>query len=466
MISGTSRLEFVTTLHVAVLGVFATWAFGGGAVWAAMTICLIGSLAPVITIFALNERHATGRFSWNTLLPLWPLLGFNVLVLLGTLQPSLRIATIEGANVYVPRAELSNWPSSARPDLALRQLWLIDAIVLSCFNLLLVVRSKKTLRNLLIALTINALSLATFGSIQKFINASGLFFGSIASPNTSFFASFIYHNHWGAYVVLMLAVCIGLLFNLRPWSGHRDFWHSPALAAVTAIFFLAVTIPLSASRSCSILAIVLFTAALIHGVRRVIRHHQSEGKSTTGPTAALILALAIASGAIIELSRDTITTRIADTKTQIAAMQAIGSLGGRSELYGDTWHMAKLQPWFGWGLGSYGTIFSFYNTQTSPIDKLPIYYEDAHSDWLQLFAETGAIGTILCLVFLLSPLFLIRRFNALTSLPRYLFGGCGLILLYALIEFPFGNPAVTLSFWTCYFCAIRWTLLEQRERTG
>jgi O-antigen ligase len=127
--------------------------------------------------------------------------------------------------------------------------------------------------------------------------------------------------------------------------------------------------------------------------------------------------------------------------------------------------MANDRLWFGWGLGSYGTVFSLYNTQHAS-DNLPQHYEDAHSDWLQLLAETGAIGTFFSLMLLTAPLFLLRRLKKTTSLPRCLFAGCGLILLYAWVEFPFGNSAVTLAFWTCYFCAVRWAQLESHEPAG
>jgi O-antigen ligase len=461
--STASRLEIATVLHVALLGVFATWAFGGGTTWAVSALSLIGSLSPLIALAALRERQLAGQSSWRTLNLLWPLLGFNALVLFSTLQPSLRIAFIEGAHVFVPVNTLSSWPSSARPELALQALWLFDAIVLSCFNLLLAVQHRRTLRTLLIVLAANALLLSVFGSIQKFVSTKGLFFGHVTSPNTSFFASFIYHNHWGAFAVLMLAVCLGLLFGLRPWSGHRNFWHSPALAAVVAIFFLAVTIPLSASRSCTFLAVILLAAALVQGLRRIARYRRECGKSILAPALALFLTSLLALAWLFVLTRQSIETRVADTQSQFTHMRVEGSLGGRGQLYRDTWRMACDQPYFGWGLGSYGTVFSFYNTQTSPIDKLPVFYEDAHSDWLQLLAETGATGTLLYLVFLLMPLFLLRRFSMISALPRYLLFGCGLILLYALIEFPFGNPAVTIAFWTCYFCAVRWAQLDQHE---
>ena len=119
MTEQNSRLEIATLVHVALLGVVSTWAFGGSADWAVTLLSIIGSFAPVITWFAFQKRRSAGQRTPGALLALWPLLGFNTLVVLGTFQPSLRIATIEGARIFIPRDDLTVWPSSARPDLAL-----------------------------------------------------------------------------------------------------------------------------------------------------------------------------------------------------------------------------------------------------------------------------------------------------------------------------------------------------------
>lgn len=457
-------LEKLTLWHLVTLVGLATWLFGGGSTFAYNAICIIGSLAPLITIASLIDRRSTGRSYAKPLLLLIPWLGFNAFVLISTLQPSFRVATIEGGQVFIPRNDLSSWPSCARPELALQELWLRNAIILSAFNLLIAVRHRRTLHYLLSILAVNALVLAVFGSIQKFVSAPGIFFGRVSSPNSTFFASFIYHNHWGAFMVLMIAACLGLLFSIRPWSGYRDFWHSPAIAAVVAVFFLVVTIPLSGSRSCTMLLVLLLAGALIHGLRRVIRHHKEQKRSATVPGLLIMLIVVISLGAVFVLTRQSIEVRLADTKTQIDQMQNLGNIGARSQLYRDTWHMAKDKLWFGWGLGSYGTVFRNYNTLQAS-DNLPQYYEYAHSDWLQLLAETGVVGVTFYVSFLTLLFRPLRRANSIASLPRYLLGGCALILLYAWIEFPFGNPAVTLSFWICLFCAVTWIKLDQSKAT-
>ncbi len=64
-----------------------------------------------------------------------------------------------------------------------------------------------------------------------------------------------------------------------------------------------------------------------------------------------------------------------------------------------------VQPWFGWGLETYGNVFRIYNSQRAvEVHFGQPYYRAAHSDWLQLFAETGAVGTALIPLLLLGLL--------------------------------------------------------------
>ena len=93
-------------------------------------------------------------------------------------------------------------------------------------------RQRRNLRRLLLFAGGNDLVLAVFGSVQKFVKAKGLYFGLVPSPQTYFFSSFIYHNHWGAFTVLMVALCLGLVAHYARRS-ERDFWHSPAPSGPT-----------------------------------------------------------------------------------------------------------------------------------------------------------------------------------------------------------------------------------------
>ena len=74
---------------------------------------------------------------------------------------------------------------------------------------------------MLFILTVNALLLAVMGTFQKLAGAPGLYFGLQPSPNEAFFATFIYHNHWGAFILLSTAAALGLLFHYARRTDHR-----------------------------------------------------------------------------------------------------------------------------------------------------------------------------------------------------------------------------------------------------
>jgi hypothetical protein len=113
-------------------------------------------------------------------------------------------------------------------------------------------------------------------------------------------------------------------------------------------------------------------------------------------------------------------------------------------------------------MGSYPHVFTLYNTQRS-VDRLPVFYHDAHNDWLQALAEHGFVGTALLALCAVVPLLRLRPRHLVSPLPAYLLGGCALLVLYAWVEFPFGNVAVVLSWWLTFFCAVQYGRLQDRE---
>lgn len=453
-----SLLELFTLSHVGIFAVATAWAFGGNADWVRVPLAWWGSLGVLITLAALQDRRCRESGSLRALRWLWPLLAFDAVVLFGTFNPGFRELISDGERLYIVKETRAAWPSAAIPVRALRGLWVFNAVWLACFNLVLVVRQRRALRALLIGLVANALVLSVFGTIQKLSGATGLFFGAVKSPQVHFFASFIYHNHWGAYVTLMLAAGIGLTWHYARRTVSRDVFHSPAFAGLTILALLAVTVPLSTSRSCTLVVMVLLCAACLHWIAVVVRKRRHYHESVMLPVAgAVICLLLVAAGAWL-LGRETIVRRVDKTREQLAEMRASGTVGARAVLYGDTWRMAQAKPWFGWGMASYPHVFTLYNTRES-IDGLPVYYHDAHSDWLQALAEHGYLGSALLAACAIVPLAGARWRDLRSTISRYLLAGCALILLYAWLEFPFGNLAVVLHWWLCFFAALQYARL-------
>jgi O-antigen ligase len=114
---------------------------------------------------------------------------------------------------------------------------------------------------------------------------------------------------------------------------------------------------------------------------------------------------------------------------------------------------------FGWGMGSFPAVFPIFNTQESKIDRIPVVYHDAHSDWIQSVAEIGLVGTALIGAAVLLPALAVRRARV-TPIPYFLLTGALLVSAYAWVEFPFGNVAVVLGWWLCFFCAVQYMRLS------
>jgi len=453
--------ETAAVLHVGVFFALATWGFGGNAEWVRPILTGWGCLGAILTAAVLMTRETRTRVSVRRLGWLAPLALFNLLVLVSCLTPGLRMMEIGGNAFYAP-VDLSSWrPSAALPAKACSALALFDVIYISCFNLALIVHRRRTLRALLVFAGSNALVLAIFGTLQKLTHAEGLYFGLVKSPQPYFFASFIYHNHWGAFAVLMTATCLGLVWysGLRGRSP-RGLLYTPAFGGLVAVLFIAATTPLSTSRSCTVLTLLLLAGAFVHWLTHLVRRRRQFNESMAAPLTSVLAAGVVAAAGIWFLASETIRIRIAKTEEQVADIRASGSVG-RWILYRDTWRMAEDRIWFGWGMASYPKVFEFYNSQSpGPVDHLPVTYRDAHNDWFQSVAEHGIFGTALLVLCGLVPLMGLIERPPRSPLPAYLLGGCGLVLLYAILEFPFGNIAVVLTWWMCFFSAVRYSQLQ------
>ena len=459
---GADTLEKAVIAHFATLLIFTSWAFGGQVPWARQVIAFWGGLGGLL-FFAACRTH--GHPSGSRLHPavrwLWPLLIYDLIVGVSGLNPSFTEVTRAGETTLFLGQPLSWLPSSARPMLTWRGLWQFNVIVLSCFNLAVVLHSRRMVRVVLLMVGTNAVTLAIFGTFQKLVGSSGLWFGAVPSPNPKFFATFIYHNHWGAFTVLNAAICLGLLHHFIKRGAQRNLWHTPVPLGALAILLLAATAPLSASRSCTFLMAGLLVGALVHLLTLLVRHRRQHGQSIATPLAGIAVAVLIALGAIYYLGQEVIAQRAQLTADQLASIAKEDTLNSRLTLYRDTWRMAVEKPWFGWGLDSYAHVFRIFNTQRAAELWVWIpFYAEAHSDWLQSLAEVGFLGTGLLVLLVLLPLLSVRWSRVESGLPRYLLAGAALVLLYAWVEFPFANPAVMITFWCCVYCAVRYASLS------
>lgn len=462
--SGGRSLEWLAVVHAAVVLIANTWAFGGQADFVRVPLTTLAALGIGITLAVVLRAASAGRpLRWA----LWwclPVVLINAVVLLAAQNPSFRPMSIGGDILLANTGGRPHWPSSALPDRAWHALREFDVLWLTAFNLALAVRRRRLIRAFLAIAVVNAVALAVFGTVQRLGGAKGIYFNAIATPQPYFFASFVYHNHWGAFSLLMLGATAGMAWHFLRRRRSRDPLHSPATGLGLALLLIAATIPLSGSRSSSALMLVFLVGGLGHALATAVRQRRAHGESLAPPLVAVGIAVVLAAAGIWYVAKDMVAARFELTRRQIAEVQGNGRSGFRSRVavYKDTWEMARAKPWFGWGMGSYPYVFGLYNTQHS-VDRLPVYYHDAHSDWIQAVAEHGVVGTFLFICCAAVPLVLIGRKAWCTPISAYLLSGCALVLLYASLEFPFGNYAVISTWWLCFFAALHYGRLTAAD---
>lgn len=455
-------LEKAVAIHFAGLLLFTTWAFGGQAPWVRQGIAAWGGIGIILFVIACaRRRRAPGTPSLPALRWLWPLWSYDLIVIASGFNPGFVEHVIAGERSLVMANPVAWLPTAALPGAAWKELWQFNVIVLSTFNLFLVLPSRRYVRGILFLLSTNAVALAVFGTFQKLVGAQGLWFGLVASPNKRFFSTFIYHNHWGAFILLNTAVCVALLFWAYRRGSERDIWHSPVLMGAVVTLLLAASVPLSQSRSCTVLVFLLLMGALAHFLMRLIRRRRDEHAAAWLPVTGIILAVLLAVGGAGYLARKAMGERLEQTATQLAPGMRENVLDSRLTLYRDTWRMAAEKPVFGWGLESYAHVFRIFNTQrTAEVVFWIPFYAEAHNDWLQSLAETGFVGTGLLLLLGILPIAAIPWRRVESVVPKYLLLGNALILVYAWVEFPLASPAVMLTFWAVFWCALRYARLE------
>jgi O-antigen ligase len=282
-----------------------------------------------------------------------------------------------------------------------------------------------------------ALVMIVFGACYAFfalaqeLTANGKLFWMI-SPRFggSIYGSYVDHDHYAGLMEMLVPIpfvlCMGHLLR----GGKR------ALVAFCAVL-MASTIFLSGSRGgmlAFILEIVLF-ATLTLVQRR-------NPRVALGSVAVCVLVLTF----LVFLGKGQVLGRLGDL-----------SPGTRLDITKDCLRMFSHRPVWGWGLGTFPTVYPSYRSFYTNL-----FINEAHNDYAQLLVETGLLGFALMLWFLIC---LYR--NGLPTSRRWEFKwdgavsfaallGCTGILLHSFVDFNLQIPAnAALFYLLCGMAASR-----------
>jgi O-antigen ligase len=445
--------EHVALAHAGLVVVAASWMLGGIGPTLEWIVALLA--APSLGLLA-AEAHdrlrSRDRAGFRRLLRwLAPLALLAALVVVSALNPSHRIAIISDIQILRPVPHVEWLPASARPAQSLRVLACLGGLAATGLSLAFCTRSRRALRVLLLVVVLNTLALAVLGTVQRQTGATGPLLNQFPAPNTFWFSTFLYHNHWGAFAILSTGLALGLVFQSLRQTPERGWLHGPGPLVALAALLVAATVPLSGSRSSSVIVALLLSGAASISIPRL----RADGRLGAAPVAVLAAAAVLLAGLIVFQSRDTIASRTQTTLDQLATIRTGAGGYARAELYADTWRMAADRPAFGWGLESYGSIFLNYSRVPADINGVVNTFEDAHSDWLQALAELGFVGVALLVLFAALPLVETLRRARPRIAEIWPLAACCLVAAYAWVEFPFANPAVVALWWVSWFAALR-----------
>jgi O-antigen ligase len=351
-------------------------------------------------------------------------------------------------------------------------MYLFSTVGIMAFSLALAIApsTRSEIRRWLKFLFANAMLLTLVGFY--FFSEKELIFGMYLAEGGIPFASFHYKNSWAAYAILSVGIGLGLAdYYWR--SGHQLLGaRSLTLAFLVSIPIVLSSFALLESRSGLLLTILLVIWTAFDHCCRGRRFGGLQGKRLLISSVASILILGWWGWKMTEPQLENIYKKSAVQIDQVEADQPTG----RMILIRDTIEMAKAKPWFGWGLATFSQVYpvfqgpELYKRVDFPGGEefawVPEYYEFAHCDWVQYWAETGMIGLVLLLA---TPIAWVIHFwhrGRSNPLSYWLGVGCVLILLLATFEFPSGCEAVSLLFAACLSLSGKYALCSPRKRSS
>ena len=273
-----------------------------------------------------------------------------------------------------------------------------------------------------------ALVMIVFGACYAFfalaqeLTANGKIFWMI-SPRFggSIYGSYVNHDHYAGLMEMLVPIPFVLSVGHLLRGGKR------ALVAFCAVL-MASTIFLSGSRGgmiAFVLEIVLFAALTLMQRRNP--------RVALGSVAVCVLVLAF----LVFLGKGQVLGRLGDL-----------SPGTRLDMTKDSLRMFTHRPVWGWGLGTFPTVYPSYRSFYTNL-----FVNEAHNDYAQLLVETGLLGFALMLWFLIC---LYR--NGLPTSRRWEFKwdravsfaallGCTGILFHSFVDFNLQIPANAALFY-------------------
>lgn len=410
--------------------IFAPVAFGAVDYWAAGILALIAFLIAVLWLF---DAWKTGEFCFNTSRLQLPLIG---LILIGLIQMlPLRSADVAAGLLSIPASSaLSLDPYTTRFAVIQLGVYLIFFAAALTF-----IDSQQRLRKMVLLIIIFGALMAFFGILQRLANPEGIY-GVRLTPYAVPFGSFVNQHHFAAFMEMTIGVTLGLLYNK---STKRD----KRLLLVIAVVIMGIALVFTSSRGgiLSLFGVIGFVT--------LANLLQKKTDEDDAPKSSFQNKLALVGGGlalIVVLFGSILLLGGGDSLTRgIGFINQNDISNGRSHFWSVALQIIRDNPILGAGLDSFGVAFTRYDTWNGLLRV-----EQAHNDYLQIFADGGILGFACAAAFIY---FLFRqgleKINGTTDRFRRgvavgALAGCFGILLHSFFDFPLRTPSNAFYFLT------------------
>lgn len=364
-----------------------TWgalAFGAEYAWA-YTPLLVFCLVPAILGLRASRGAAPSRML---------MLALGVVFLAGVIQvfgptrfvpasvqapPAVDFGQLYAFTTMQPAPQERNEVISIAPGrtmLGLAFLAAFSLLLAGCTRAVSVFGPKRLIRGIIILGTV----VAFVGLIQRAVQAEAIY-GFWRQPRPGVpFAPFINENHFTGWMAMVVSLAIGsfagdvavALKNVVGWRNRVLWFSSPRasgmILTVFAVAVMALSMVIATSRGGLVGLVLIFLIGLWWMLRRQAGLRRVIG----GVSLLLIIMVATSWGG----AGRTIDQFIGATE----------NMGGRKEIWNDTWRIVQDYPLTGTGLNTYGVAMLHYQTPDTSGAVV-----EAHNDYMQLAAEGGLL---------------------------------------------------------------------------
>jgi hypothetical protein len=468
--------ELAVLWAVAAHLVFLPWALGGTRLWA--QIISLG-LSAIGMLLALLPRSDAGdnpgasrrrRQGWMGLLT-FPVFWIGLAL--------LAYVTVQALNpAWVFRIDSTNWWMEAIPHRSSlpsgvdvpferggpwRMLIVYGSAWLTVCTIWVAFTRRRTIQLLCMTLAANGLLLAAVGILQRLLG-NGKILWLVDSPSPSFFSTFIYKNHGGAYLVLALAVTCGL----AGWYYLRGLRRLEKSNPSGVLAFFATCIAVSVLTSYARGATIVMLVFLVVCIGAFVVHQLRLPSESRRPVVAIVLVLVF--GYFLKTGFEALRSREAWDRLKQGITQQDSSLASRELATTASLEMLRDLGVKGSGAGSFRFLFPTYQARHPAllsVDGRRMYWEHAHNDLVEFPIELGLPGVAAIVLSGIYWMLLLVRSRFWTG-PMSVCGILGALLLaaYAWWDFPLQCPAILVTWCALWPVVTLWTKFEDARAPG